>query len=188
MAPQNEKPELTGQISNYGFTANELPIVERPNSAGSASTLSDYCLKWLFDPTRRDHLPIEEQLQYYKQRDLRKVKVYKIAASLWGAPESRKRKIIAPPMEKVSNQRDINVASYTPPKVLTNNELRPQRPPIKQPTPEEIAAQKEEEKKLKYKSWMAERKKFRYSLLSIMYFRFTSVVLKDNCFESSFFL
>ena len=174
MAPQNEKPKLTGQtLSNDGFTSNELPIGERSNSVGSTSTLSDYCLKWLFDPSRRDHLPIEEQLQHYKQRDLRKVKVYKIAASLWGGPESRKRKIIAPPMEKVSNQRDVNVASYTTSKVLTDNELRPQRPPIKQPTSEKITAQKEEEKKLKYKNWMAERKKFRYSILSKMCFRFT---------------
>ena len=158
------KKETSPVSFHDGFTADDLPIGERPNSAGTASTLSDYCLRWLFDPTRRDHLPIEEQLQYYKQRDLRKVKVYKIAAKLWGSPESRKRKIIAPPMEKVSNQRDINIDAYSPSKVLTNTELRPQRPPIKEPTPEEIAAQKEEEKKLKYQNWMAERKKFRYKL------------------------
>ena len=28
----------------------------------SDKTMSDYCLDWLFDPTRIDHLPLEEQV------------------------------------------------------------------------------------------------------------------------------
>ena len=164
MAPQSERSDVVRSIPQSqhlgGFSADDLPITDKPNSADTASTWSDYCLKWLFDPHRRDHLPIEEQLQYYNQRDLRKVKVYKLAASLWGAPESRKRRIIAPPMEKVATQRGV---TYSVPSLQTNSVLQPQKPRAKEPTPEEIEAEKEEERKEKYKNWMAERKKFRYS-------------------------
>ena len=168
MAPQSEKSDVVRSIPQCqhlnGFSAGDLPITDkRSDSADTASTLSDYCLKWLFDPHRRDHLPIEEQLQYYRQRDLRKVKVYKLAASLWGAPESRTRRIIAPPMEKVSNQRDVKINSYSAPSLQTCSVLQPQKPRAKEPTPEEIEAQKAEERKEKYRNWMAERKKFRYS-------------------------
>ena len=172
MAPQSERSDMVRTIPQSqhlgGFSAADLPVTDkRPDSADTTSTLSDYCLKWLFDPHRRDHLPIEEQLQYYRQRDLRKVKVYKLATSLWGAPESRKRRIIAPPMEKVANQREVKTNSYSAPSLQTNSVLQPQKPRAKEPTLEEIEAKNGEEKKEKYKNWMAERKKFRYPYLLI---------------------
>ena len=51
------------------------PLAERADSERSDSSLSDYCLPWLFDPHRHDHLPIEQQLDFYKKRDLRKVTI-----------------------------------------------------------------------------------------------------------------
>ena len=163
MAPQSERSDIMRSTpqSQYvdGFSSNDLPIVnQRSSSPDTDTTLSDYCLKWLFDPHRRDHLPIEEQLQYFKQRDLRKVKVYKLATSLWGAPESRKRRIVAPRMEKVINQRDVKIGSFSG---SPSETLRPQKPRPKEPTPEEIEAKNDAEKKERYKNWMTERKKFR---------------------------
>ncbi len=128
------------------------------SSVCSDDTLSEYCLKWLFDPTRRDHLPIDEQLQYYKQRDLRKVKIYKLATTLWGPPDSRKRKIVAPPMDSI-NKRDVDVMPRTAPPM--NSELKPQLPPERPLSPRQVAAIQELEKRSKYKQWMNERKEFR---------------------------
>lgn len=72
--------------------SNDVEL-ERPDSVGSS--LSEYNFDRLFDPDQLDHLPIEEQLKRYKSRDLRKVKVYKCAAKIWGPPLSRTRRIVA---------------------------------------------------------------------------------------------
>lgn len=153
---QYKMPESEGIIQG--------PKPERRDSDVSiASTWSDYRLQWLFDPKRNDHLPIEEQLEFFNQRDLRKVKIYKIATTIWGTPIKRKRKIIAPPMYPDSD-------GFTKPNKLEpiiTSELKPQVPPPEQPTKEEVAGRKEREKLDDYKKWMYDRKDFRNKLESM---------------------
>ena len=50
------------------------------------SEWDDLCLKNLFEPEQAsiDHLPIREQLKYYKKRDLLKTKFYNIRLKCWG--------------------------------------------------------------------------------------------------------
>lgn len=142
---------------------------ERPESA--ASDMSDYCLPWLFDPNRHDHLPIEEQLQFYKHRNLRTVKIYKIATQMWGMQLKRKRIIEAPPMEQIvgSSTDDTPIDSFKMQKESTmmNSQLKPQLPPEKKPTQAEVNAFAQHQRIEDYKSWIKERKEFRKNLDSM---------------------
>ena len=95
---------------------------ERPGSADSWQSWKTYNFEWLYDPNRFDHLPIDEQLKLYKHRDLKQTKIYKFAAQIWGAPQSRKRKIVAPPMN--ANWDDITAVNIRPQPI--NSELKPQ--------------------------------------------------------------
>ena len=124
------------------------------------SEWSDYRLEWLFDPDRYDHLPIEEQLNFFAQRNLRKVKIYKIATQLWGAPIKRKRKIIAPAMYP----EGTNPFRVPPSAPAITSELKPQKPPPVMPTKEEILEKEERERLNSYEDWIKERKKFRNNL------------------------
>ena len=130
-------------------------------SCDSSSTLSDYCLPWLFDPHRIDHLPIQDQLQFYKQRNLRRVKIFKIATQIWGAPSNRKRVIVAPRMS--AKEWDDSQADLTPQRPM-NCELKPQQPPVKSPSEAEVNALEQQKKIDDYKAWVSERKKFRNNL------------------------
>lgn len=53
----------------------------------------------LFDEHNMDHIPVEHRLDTFKKRNLPFVKHYKAAVKIFGGPLSRKRIIIAPPME-----------------------------------------------------------------------------------------
>ena len=44
----------------------------------------DCCLRQLFDPAYIDHLPVKEQLKYYKHRNMAKSKLYNMARRVWG--------------------------------------------------------------------------------------------------------
>ena len=142
-----------------------MPPVDPPerceSSTSTSSMWSDYRLQWLFDPNRYDHLPIEDQLQFFTQRDLRKVKIYKIATQIWGTPIKRKRKIIAPPMYPERNAVQNRPIKLAP---LVTSELKPQDPPPVLPTKEEIALQEENTKQEEYEKWVRERKAFRNGL------------------------
>jgi hypothetical protein len=92
-----------------------------------------YNLEWLFDPDRMDHLPVEEQVKLYKQRDLAKVKFFKTACKIFGAPKSRKRVIIAPPMH-TAEDKEVTVV----PEERTVSELKPKVQPPSMPTQEQL--------------------------------------------------
>lgn len=134
----------------------------------SVSSLGS-CFHWLFDPTRVDHLPIEEQLKLYKSRDLAEVKAYKYATKIWGAPISRKRVIVAPPMEQ--NEQ----SSHTFPTSQVTANLAPRKSILDEIKTESKDSTKSSDKEnvSDYKNWIAERKQFRKNLdgmgLSIEY-------------------
>ena len=123
-------------------------------------TLSSFNFDWLFDPDRIDHLPIAEQLERYTKRDLAKVKLYKIATKIWGAPLSRKRYIEAGPMYGDGRLKPIGVSDSS--KITADLQ-----PPVKHsygPSSEVIQQQLAKDKVSNYKSWMDNRKTFRKNL------------------------
>ncbi|XP_005093715.1 uncharacterized protein LOC101848502 [Aplysia californica] len=123
-------------------------------------------LQRLFDPYNFDHIPVDQRLSLFKQRDLPHVRHYKAAVKIFGGPHRRTRAIVAPPMETPLKHRlgvYHNVFQPPGPPAL-NGPLRPQPEPVKEPTTEEKALMVEEEKVSKYKSWINERKKLRGDL------------------------
>jgi hypothetical protein len=97
----------------------------------------------LFDHYNFDHIPEDRRLDGFKQRDLPLVKHYKAAVNIFGGPKSRKRVIIAPPMETPLKRKlgmYMHVPSYPPAPVL-NNPTRPQSPRPKVLSSEELHEQ-----------------------------------------------
>ena len=84
MAPKGQN------VTNDAEEEMDRESVVSGASEFSWSNESSYCLQWLFDPNRIDDLPIEEQLKYYKKRDLRIGKITKIAQDVWKVPIKRK--------------------------------------------------------------------------------------------------
>ncbi len=161
MAPQGNTSSIS--VQDKENATDEVPATA--GDSGAADTPADYYgLKRLFNPDSVDHLTIEEQLERYKQRDLRKVKIYKIAASIWGEPRVRKRAFFAPPMQRRGSGDGLpDSAADFPHKPLPPicSELRPQVKPSVQPTEEQVAAAEAEEQRRSYRSWMDERMKLR---------------------------
>ena len=140
----------------------EAPVSDmRPLSSNTDIFGSTYNLQWLFDPDRIDHLPIEEQLKLFKQRDLKKTKIFKIASNIWGGPLSRKRLCVAPPMYE---SRTEHVHPFASQQMVVTSELKPQVPVPIPPSKEELKEEAEREKLVQYKNWVSDRKNFRNNL------------------------
>ena len=120
----------------------------------------------LFDPYNFDHIPKNDRLGLFKQRDLPHVRHYKAAVKIFGGPPHRTRQIVAPPMETpIKHRLGLYQNVFTPPEPPSlNGPLKPPPEPVKQPTEEEKAAAEENDKFSKYKKWMAERKQLRSNL------------------------
>lgn len=131
-------------------------------SDDSWTSWSEYNLEWLFDPNRYNHLPIEEQLKLFKQPDLRRTKIFKTAAKIWGAPVSRKRRIIASMI-----QPDSDLDPVERPPIQLTSALKPQCPPPKKPSSTELRVKEEKEKLDAHSKWMQERRAFRQNIDSI---------------------
>ena len=74
----------------------------RRGAKGPMSLLNEdigFDLDRLFDHYNMDHIPVEKRLERFKHRNLPLIKHYKAAVNIFGGPLSRKRVIIAPPME-----------------------------------------------------------------------------------------
>ena len=74
----------------------------RRGAKGPTSLLNEdigFDLDRLFDHYNMDHIPVEKRLERFKHRNLPLIKHYKAAVNIFGGPLSRKRVIIAPPME-----------------------------------------------------------------------------------------
>lgn len=120
----------------------------------------------LFDHYNFDHIPEEERLGRFKQRDLAYVKRYKAAVKIFGGPSSRTRVIVAPPMETPLKHRlgyYVNVFQPPPAPVL-NGSLRPPPDKAKLPSKQETAHKEEAEHLAYYKSWIMKRKQLREDL------------------------
>lgn len=120
----------------------------------------------LFDRFNMDHIPERKRMEEFEHRDLAHVKHYKAAVKIFGGPLSRKRVIIAPPMETPTKHRlGLYFEKRTMPSApQLNTELKPQKP-FEKPEPEEITAAREARvREDTYKSWFKERQQFRNDL------------------------
>ncbi|XP_071082291.1 EF-hand calcium-binding domain-containing protein 12-like [Haliotis cracherodii] len=128
-----------------------------------------FSLERLFDHHNMDHIPEGKRLDGFQQRDLRRLKGYKAAVRIFGGPLSRKRIIVAPPMETLMKHRlgVYHNRKSPPPSITLNSGLEPQTPPEKKPSVEEVEAKKEREKCEEYQQWISDRKKLRQDLNSI---------------------
>ena len=124
--------------------------------------LGDLNLPWLFDPDRNDHLPLEEQLAMYAQRDLRRGKLFNIGARLW-PNDRRSRKRVFNVGGGGSYSRSAPVIGDTH-GVLSTGPLRPYKPHTVEPDPKELRKQAELAKKQEQSDWVEQRKKFRQQL------------------------
>ena len=123
-------------------------------------------LQRLFDPYNFDHIPVDDRLALFKQRDLPHVRHYKAAVKIFGGPRRRTRAIVAPPMETPLKHRlGVYQDVFQPPDPpQINTPLKPPVEKIKEPTAEEKLESAESEKATRYKKWINERKKMRNDL------------------------
>ena len=120
----------------------------------------------LFDPYNMDQIPEKSRMEQFEHRDLAHVKHYKAAVKIFGGPLSRKRVMVAPPMETPVKHRMgmYMLRKSPPPSKAYNTDLTPQIPPDK-PLPEELVIAKQaQEREDRYKAWFKERQKFRNDL------------------------
>jgi hypothetical protein len=114
-----------------------------------------YGLNRLFRP-QYDHLPIEEQLAHYHQKDLMPVHVYRVGMKVFGNSWSK------PPIRR----RVIDASCFLKPSL--NKDQQPYCIRMHQKTkecdnPEELQVEKQRE----YKAWLHQRKELRENLDSI---------------------
>ncbi|XP_052779508.1 EF-hand calcium-binding domain-containing protein 12-like [Mya arenaria] len=147
-----------------------MPPHRRRRHGGPAEDLTDadisFPLARLFDRFNLDHIPERKRMEEFEHRDLAHIKHYKAAVKIFGGPLSRKRVMVAPPMETPMKHRLGLYADKkpSPPSLQLNNELKPQIP-FERPEPDEIvAARQYREREDNYKSWFKDRQKFRGDL------------------------
>lgn len=143
---------------------------QRHRGGGGPTDLMDadisFPLGRLFDRFNLDHIPERKHMDEFEHRDLAHIKHYKAAVKIFGGPLSRKRVMIAPPMETPMKHRlGLYLNKRTMPSAPElNTDLKPQKP-FEKPEPEEIiAARAAREREDEYKSWFKERQKFRNDL------------------------
>eukprot|EP00058_Branchiostoma_floridae_P021064 XP_002606554.1 hypothetical protein BRAFLDRAFT_105284 [Branchiostoma floridae] len=119
---------------------------------------SDFGFQWLFDPNDLAYLPIEEQLKHYKQRQLFPNHFYRVASKSFGSPSSRRRVIIAPPMNTAGDGvRELKQPFHA--------SLKP--PPLPTKTLEEEVREIQKEiaiREQECKEWVAKRQTLRQDL------------------------
>lgn len=147
-----------------------MPLGRKKGGNDRPSDLMDedisFPLARLFDPFNLDHISERKRMDEFAHRDLAHVKHYKAAVKIFGGPLSRKRVLIAPPMElPLKHRLGLYVGRRTPPPApKLNSQLKPQAPAVK-PEPEELVlARQAQERVDKYKSWFKDRQKFRNDL------------------------
>ena len=139
---QNTKMLKPKQIKFSLPTVPESKSPPESERKQRANPLSDWvpadmgeCLDRMFDPLDFSHLPIDEQLRKFKQRDLRESKLFKTAQAVYGKVPIRKRRYNAEHLVEVERERapDASVAHL--------REETPFMPPTKlatQPTPGQL--------------------------------------------------
>ncbi|XP_045164216.2 EF-hand calcium-binding domain-containing protein 12-like [Mercenaria mercenaria] len=146
-----------------------MPPNRNKGSGGPTDIMDEdisFPLARLFDRFNLDHIPEKKRMEEFEYRDLAHIKHYKAAVKIFGGPLSRKRVMVAPPMElPIKHRLGLYAGKRSPPPAPTlNSELKPQPPAVK-PEPEELVlARQAREREDKYKSWFKERQKFRNDL------------------------
>ena len=142
------------------------PLRQKGGSADLMDADISFPLSRLFDPLNMDHIPERHRMEQFEHRDLAHVKHYKAAVKIFGGPLSRKRVIVAPPMETPMKHRlglYMDRKSPPPSKPL-NTDLQPQIP-VEKGLPEELVIAKQaQDREDRYKAWFKERQKFRNDL------------------------
>lgn len=123
-------------------------------------------LERLFDHRNLDHVPRENRLDLFEQRDMAHVKHYKAAVKIFGGPLSRKRVIQAPPMETPMKHRlGMYLNRKEPyPSLQLCSEIKPKEQTIDDDAEALAAGKKAVEEEESYKKWINERQKFRHDL------------------------
>lgn len=140
-----------------------------PRTKGAPDLMDEdisFPLARLFDRFNLDHIPPKKRMDEFEHRDLAHIKHYKAAVKIFGGPLSRKRVMVAPPMElPIKHRLGLYLDRKSPPlPPKLNCELKPQAPAIK-PEPEELVLAREaREREDKYKAWFRGRQKFRNDL------------------------
>lgn len=144
-----------------------MPPRHRTGPVDLVDTDISHPLHRLFDEYNLDHIPADDRLDFFKKRDLAHIKHYKAAVKIFGGPLSRKRVMIAPPMETPLKHRlGVYHGRKSPPlsPPVLNADLKEQVPAELKPSEEEIIAEKETQKEKEYQNWMKERLTFRNDL------------------------
>lgn len=118
----------------------------------SADKWTTYSLDWLYDPNRFDHLPLDQQIALYKQRNLRKAKIFKLASTIWDSSYVRKRRFVAKSINLLPEITPIEKTEYSSDKTKSACECE-----------ERNAFDLEAE----YTQWISERRKLREGLESL---------------------
>lgn len=141
----------------------------RRNKGGPTDIMDEdisYPLERLFDKFNLDHIPEKKRMDIFEHRDLPHIKHYKAAVKIFGGPLSRKRVMVAPPMETPMKHRlglYMNQKTMPSPPQL-NSPLKPQIPAEKGEPEELKIAREAREREDKYKNWFKERQTFRNDL------------------------
>ncbi|CAH1783951.1 unnamed protein product, partial [Owenia fusiformis] len=129
---------------------------------------SEMGLERLYDVDNMDHIPEDKRLDQFQQRDLHKTHFYKTAAKIFGPPKSRKRVIIAPPMEKPVRFARLQVDDDESFKPLIDNDpdldVRQPRFPTSMTSANTSSTDNtkvSQDEINDYKDWITKRKKFR---------------------------
>ena len=161
-ARQGARRRVHGSVGSVARRRN------RENTVDWKEGVDDFNLPWLFDPTRNDHLPLEQQLKMYVKRDLHKGKLFNIGTRLWPNEERCRKRVINVTGGYCTRSAPVSKGSldgfHAPPHVHTTGQLRPSKPRVVEPDPKEVAKKLEETKMEEHKSWVEERKKFRQQL------------------------
>lgn len=110
-------------------------------------------LKWLFDKHHIGHLPLEEQVKYYKQRDLKPSHIYRFGWRTLGKQHPRRARIHeAPKMNETGQQESELIYKHREQKSASEKRQALE------------AAKKIEAEEKEHSDWIAERKKLREGL------------------------
>lgn len=130
------------------------------NRNPSIVSMDDYCLDRLFDPEELYYTPMDELLKRYAKRNLRPGRMFNLAKRYGHVIPSRKRTIIAPPMNKrnfENMEKPVNNSIKTP---LMKLNAEKNSKSIEDCDDSQIDDQKTKDDK----QWLSERKNLRTGL------------------------
>ena len=151
----------TGQNGKHRCSVPENSLRKSRVSTKCEEEFDDLNLPWLFDPDRNDHLPLEEQLAMYAERDLLRGKLFNIGARLWPNDRRSRKRVFNVGGGSYSRSAPVIGDAHA---VLSTGPLRPYKPHTIEPDAKELRKQAELAKRQEQKDWVEQRKRFRAQL------------------------